>query len=237
MKSVIYSALLAALSGLANAVIITNSNFDGIEAGQPFEITWDEATGPVTLTLKSGAANNLNTVAQITTGATGSSFTWTPATSLASGQYAFEISDGTNVNYSQQFPISGGSASGSSSAVSATSASYTASLSSAVSATGSSYSTATISSSAASASSSAATSSGSSAATTGSSSSPATSSGTSSGSSAATSSGASTTRSSSASRTSSATSSQTSLPNANGAQSAVVPFVAPVLAVVGAVLL
>lgn len=64
MKSTILSVLLAALP--AWAVLITNSNFDGVEAGKAFEITWSDATGPVTLTLKDGPAENLQTVGEIT---------------------------------------------------------------------------------------------------------------------------------------------------------------------------
>ncbi|KAJ2975154.1 hypothetical protein NUW58_g8438 [Xylaria curta] len=68
MKVVISSMILAALLGLANAKVqFTNSNFDDIEAGQTFEITWSEAEGPVTVTLKNGSDDDLKTVQTLTT--------------------------------------------------------------------------------------------------------------------------------------------------------------------------
>jgi hypothetical protein len=67
MKVVISSVVLAVLAGLANAkVMLTNSAFDGIEAGKTFEITWTDAQGPVTLTLKNGAEGDLKTVGVLT---------------------------------------------------------------------------------------------------------------------------------------------------------------------------
>ncbi|KAI1099406.1 Ser-Thr-rich glycosyl-phosphatidyl-inositol-anchored membrane family-domain-containing protein [Jackrogersella minutella] len=210
MKNVFASILLAALP--AWAVQITNSNFDGIAVGKPFEITWSEATGPVTLTLKNGASDNLQTVGEITSGQTGDSYSWTPSTSLATDTYALEINDGTDVNYSKQFELEGGSASSSTSAssttASSTSTSSTISSSSTVSST-----TTTTSSSASSTTSSSASSS------------------TTSGSS--TSSSAQSSSTSSASHTSAAaTSSSAVVPNTNAAQT-VAPFVAPMLLAVG----
>ncbi|KAI0008905.1 Ser-Thr-rich glycosyl-phosphatidyl-inositol-anchored membrane family-domain-containing protein [Xylariaceae sp. FL0662B] len=223
MKSII-AAALAILPALANALMITNSNFNGIQAGKPFTITWTDASGPVTLTLKTGDPNNLVTVDTITSGQTGNSFTWTPSASLPSGEYAMEISDGSGVNYSLQFPFSGGSASSSYTSATSTSVSSSSITVSATTSTTSTSSTATASSTT--------TASSTSTTTTGSSSSSATSSGTSSSESTS----ANSTSSSTSSRTTSAAASQTSLPNTNDAQSAVAPFVAPVLAVVGAVL-
>lgn len=67
MKAVISSVVLAALLGLANATVqLTNSNFDDIEAGSTFEITWADAEGPVTLTLKNGPEDDLKDVETIT---------------------------------------------------------------------------------------------------------------------------------------------------------------------------
>ncbi|KAI1390281.1 Ser-Thr-rich glycosyl-phosphatidyl-inositol-anchored membrane family-domain-containing protein [Hypoxylon trugodes] len=211
MKSLSLVAILAALPAWVSAVLITNSNFEGITAGKPFEITWSDAAGPVTLTLKDGPAGNLETVGEITSGQTGESYTWVPSASLPSGTtYALEISDGTDVNYSKQFSVEGGSASSS-----ASSSATKTSTSSAVSSTTAS-STTTTSSSASSTSSSSSES----------------SSATSSGSSTSSSTHASST--SSASKTSSASTSQTAPPNTNAAQT-VVPFVAPMLLAVGAV--
>ena len=66
MKFIVSSLVLA---GMAYAkVALTNSDFSDIEAGSPFEITWADAVGPVTITLKSGPSDNLADVAQITCG-------------------------------------------------------------------------------------------------------------------------------------------------------------------------
>ncbi|KAI2618464.1 Ser-Thr-rich glycosyl-phosphatidyl-inositol-anchored membrane family-domain-containing protein [Hypoxylon sp. NC1633] len=204
MKSVIVSVILAALPAWVQAVLITNSNFNGIEAGKPFEITWSGATGAVTLTLKDGPADNLKTVSEIVSGATGESYSWTPSSSLSSGTYALEISDGTDVNYSQQFDVSGGSASSAaSSTVSSTSASSTASS------TVSSTSTSTSSSASSSSTSESSTSSGS-----------------------ITSSSSHASTTSSTTKTS-ASAAQTAPPNTNAAQTAA-PFVVPMLLAVGA---
>lgn len=59
------TALVASFAALAQAVSLTNSDFT-IRAGQPFTITWTDAQGPVTITLKNGDSNNLQTVAPIT---------------------------------------------------------------------------------------------------------------------------------------------------------------------------
>lgn len=64
MKFIISSIILA---GMAYAnVALTNSDFSGIEAGKPFEITWTGANAPVTITLKTGPSDNLSDVAEIT---------------------------------------------------------------------------------------------------------------------------------------------------------------------------
>ncbi|KAH6695065.1 hypothetical protein F5X68DRAFT_197863 [Plectosphaerella plurivora] len=106
MARLTLATLVAALASLAQAVILTNSEFN-VVAGESFTIEWAEAAGPVTLRLKSGPEGNLVTVQEITSGQTGTSFVWQVPTGLASGQYAFEIEDGTAINYSLQFPIAG----------------------------------------------------------------------------------------------------------------------------------
>ncbi|OLN88796.1 hypothetical protein CCHL11_01990 [Colletotrichum chlorophyti] len=99
------SILVAGLAAIAQAVELTNSNYD-IQAGQPFEITWTNAQGPVTLTLKNGPETNLQDVSVITSGASGNSFTWTPSASLPTDQYAIQITDGSGTpNYSPQFTL------------------------------------------------------------------------------------------------------------------------------------
>ncbi|KAI3334757.1 Ser-Thr-rich glycosyl-phosphatidyl-inositol-anchored membrane family-domain-containing protein [Ustulina deusta] len=229
MKVVISSVVFAALLGLVSAKVkLTNSNFDDIEAGSTFEITWGGAEGPVTLTLKNGPENNLNDVETITTGATGDSFLWPVDSDLPSGDYAIEISDGTDINYSQMFPVAGTTepSSTASSTVATTSTSATRSSTSA-------KTTSTESTSAESTS----TESTSTESTT-------TESTTSSESSTATSSAESTITTPSSSVVTRTTSSrptstgsapaQTSVPNSNDAQSMVAPLIPGILAILGA---
>jgi hypothetical protein len=62
------SALLAAtILAVTKAAQFTNTaaEFDAITAGTPFNITWADASGPVTLILKDGPINNLQTVLTI----------------------------------------------------------------------------------------------------------------------------------------------------------------------------
>ncbi|OTA97920.1 hypothetical protein M434DRAFT_391532 [Hypoxylon sp. CO27-5] len=222
MKFTIISAILAAVP--AWAVSITNSNFEGIQVGKPFEITWSGAAGAVTLTLKDGPSDNLQTVDQLTSGQTGDSYTWVPSSSLSTGTYALEINDGTDVNYSQQFEVEGGS-------VSSTSASASSTVSSTLST--STVSSTTVSSTVSSTSSVSSTTSS---ASESSSSSSATTSGSSTSASITSSSSTRASSTSSASHTSSTTSAATVAPNTNAAQT-MAPFVAPMLFVVGAALL
>ncbi|KAK2030874.1 hypothetical protein LX32DRAFT_637749 [Colletotrichum zoysiae] len=152
------SVLVAGFAALAQAVQLTNSNFD-IEAGKPFTITWSDAQGPVTLTLKNGPSTNLVTVQSIASGQSGTSFVWTPSTTLPSDQYAIEISDGTGPpNYSEQFSLATDVTASASASASATTAASSA-ASSAASTTAAPSITSSASSSSASAESSSAASS------------------------------------------------------------------------------
>ncbi|KAI0103731.1 Ser-Thr-rich glycosyl-phosphatidyl-inositol-anchored membrane family-domain-containing protein [Nemania sp. FL0031] len=215
MKVVISSVILAGLLGLVNAKVhLTNSNFDGIEAGSTFEITWDDAEGPVTLTLKNGAEDDLQDVQTITTNASGDSFEWAVDSALVTGDYAIEIDDGTDVNYSVMFSVDG---------VAAPSSSAVSSTVSATSSTASPSSTSAESTSTESSSTESTTTSASSTSTTASSS-------------------ASTTVSSSVTRTTSSTptattsdAAETSVPNTNDARGMAAPL--GLLAIIGAALL
>jgi len=64
-----FSSLLlaAATLAIAQAVEFTNTaaQLEAITAGTPVNITWTDASGPVTLLLKDGDANNLQTVLTI----------------------------------------------------------------------------------------------------------------------------------------------------------------------------
>ncbi|KAJ4406078.1 hypothetical protein N0V82_010189 [Gnomoniopsis sp. IMI 355080] len=117
-------AFSAAISQAWALVALTNSDW-AVTEGTPFEITWTDADGPVTLLLKDGPSSNLATVATIASGLTGTSFTWTPS-GIPSGTYAIQINDSEDTNYSSQFTYAGtGVATTSASATSATTASVT----------------------------------------------------------------------------------------------------------------
>jgi hypothetical protein len=64
-----FSSLLlaAATLAVAKAVQFTNTaaQLEAITAGTPFNITWADASGPVTLLLKDGDPSNLQTVLTI----------------------------------------------------------------------------------------------------------------------------------------------------------------------------
>lgn len=65
MSKIYFTALLAGFATLAQAVKLTNSDYD-VVPGQSFTIKWADAEGAVSIRLKSGPANNLNTVEEIT---------------------------------------------------------------------------------------------------------------------------------------------------------------------------
>ncbi|ROW18068.1 hypothetical protein VPNG_00311 [Cytospora leucostoma] len=121
------SGLLAIAAAFPSvlAVEFTNTDFD-VVAGKAFTLSWADASGDVTITLKDGASTDLKTVSVLASGLTGTSYTWTPSASLTSDTYAFEIEDDTGVpNYSSQFEFVG-SASATSAVASSTAAASTA---------------------------------------------------------------------------------------------------------------
>merc|ERR1711900_100505 len=98
-----YALIAAAACAVANAVIITNgpASFVGIQAGRALNITWADAEGPVTLTLKTGEANALTTVSTIASGLSGTSYAWAIPSTLPESFYALQIDDSSDVpNYS-----------------------------------------------------------------------------------------------------------------------------------------
>ena len=64
MTKIGLTALLAGFATLAQAVKLTNSDYD-VVAGQSFTIKWADAEGAVSIRLKSGPANKLVTVEEI----------------------------------------------------------------------------------------------------------------------------------------------------------------------------
>lgn len=114
-----YAAALSAMVAAAQAVqpLFTNTAFD-VQPNQPFTLTYNPegcATG-CTISLKAGPSTQLVTVKDLTTSATGSSFTVTPAQDWPAGPLAFEIRNAQDPpNYSSQFPFAGTGAAPSSS--------------------------------------------------------------------------------------------------------------------------
>lgn len=106
-----YSGLIAAaLAAVAGAVQfnIPPSGYAPVE-GQPIDLSYSGADGPVTITLKNGPIGNLQTVEVIGSGPAGEgTVTWIPE-GLPSDTYAFEImvTGGSAVNYSPQFSYQG----------------------------------------------------------------------------------------------------------------------------------
>jgi len=101
-----FGAVLAFAAAVLAKPKFTNSNFE-LEEGEPFTLTWDNAEGPVTITVVQGKPGNLKPVSVITTTGSDGEFTWTPE-GLPSGTYAFEIVDDTQEkNWSIQFPYTG----------------------------------------------------------------------------------------------------------------------------------
>ncbi|KAK4178075.1 Ser-Thr-rich glycosyl-phosphatidyl-inositol-anchored membrane family-domain-containing protein [Triangularia setosa] len=99
--------LLAAFATTTQAIKLTNSDWNMV-AGETFTIKWTDAEGAVSIRLKFGPANNLQPAQEIASGHPGESFTWTVPTSLGDAQYAIEVEDDSgNINYSDQFSISG----------------------------------------------------------------------------------------------------------------------------------
>ncbi|TLD35627.1 GPI anchored protein [Venturia nashicola] len=142
------TSLLLALGALANAASFQSMDnplvpIEGVlVAGKPTTIKWTPTTtGPITLQLRRGPAQNLGQGVVIAASVPNTgSVSWTPPADLPSKpDYAIQISNDANpaqVNYSPQFAISGTAAppsttSGSSSSTSASSTTSTPSMTSA----------------------------------------------------------------------------------------------------------
>ncbi|KAM5442974.1 hypothetical protein MferCBS31731_001847 [Microsporum ferrugineum] len=127
-KTLIAGAALVA-SVVAQGKISFTSFPSSLQAGKPCEITWTGGNpqAPVTITLRKGESTNLKDVAVLTSSATGGRYTFTPSTSLVNGpDYALQISQGGEINYTGLFTISGGSGTPSSTSATTTSSSSSA---------------------------------------------------------------------------------------------------------------
>ncbi|KAF2214825.1 hypothetical protein CERZMDRAFT_120414 [Cercospora zeae-maydis SCOH1-5] len=114
VKSILVGAL-AALAAAQSAAISFTNPLPQARVGQSFELTWqtNDASAPVTILLRKGDANNLQTVSTLTSSATGGKYEWTPASDLApASDYALQITQGSNTNYLGPFSISGGTGTG-----------------------------------------------------------------------------------------------------------------------------
>lgn len=119
----------AGFASLAQALVsLTNSDYSGITAGVPFEITWagQSEGSTVALLLKNGDASNqmlfrtigskyfrnvhfISPANTFTEELAGTNYVWTPETDIPEGTYNLEIDDSNgDVNYSPQFEILNG---------------------------------------------------------------------------------------------------------------------------------
>ncbi|CAF9938492.1 hypothetical protein IMSHALPRED_000818 [Imshaugia aleurites] len=86
------------------AVKFVVDSFEGIAVGQPFILTWWGDNSPVTIKLLQGDPKALDPVVTIASNVAGDSYTWTPTT-IPAGTYVLSITQGTETNYSPQFPV------------------------------------------------------------------------------------------------------------------------------------
>ncbi|EON64295.1 hypothetical protein W97_03526 [Coniosporium apollinis CBS 100218] len=125
-----FQAILAASAFVGSALAQTNLALTSVPsevvAGNTYTITYTapDLDQPVTITLRKGDPNNLNTIGELTSDATGGSYTWIPSTSLADGEdYALQITQDNQINYSGLISLSGGNSAAVSSASSASASS------------------------------------------------------------------------------------------------------------------
>ncbi|KAH7379240.1 hypothetical protein DE146DRAFT_308711 [Phaeosphaeria sp. MPI-PUGE-AT-0046c] len=98
----------AALISSAFAVTI-DSYPASVEAGKSYTITYSPKDQPATFILRKGLSTDLSTIATIGTGNAGT-FTWQVPSTLANGpDYALQVKQGSEENYSGLFGLSGGS--------------------------------------------------------------------------------------------------------------------------------
>ncbi|UPK95748.1 hypothetical protein LCI18_006683 [Fusarium solani-melongenae] len=96
-----------AFSTVAARLTFTNSNWV-VEQGTPFTLHYEGCDDGCTISLMTGASDNLRVAKVITTSATGDSFTFT-LNHLDAGTYAFKITNGEDISYSSQFELDGDS--------------------------------------------------------------------------------------------------------------------------------
>lgn len=134
-----FAAILsfATLCLAQSANLAFTSTPSSVTAGTPVVITYTapELNEAVTITLRKGNPDDLQTISTLTSSATGGNYTWIPLSSLEdASDYALQLEQGDSVNYSGEFSLSGSNPASVSAAMAATS-----SLSSAEAALTSSY--------------------------------------------------------------------------------------------------
>jgi len=124
----------AALIAAATALTI-DSWPSNVVADTSYPIKFSPADSQsYTFVLRKGPSTNLATVGTLTTSATGGVFNWTPSKDLVNGNdYALQIVQGDQNNYSGLISLSGGSNSAASSSAASASASASASAASSMS--------------------------------------------------------------------------------------------------------
>lgn len=110
------ATLVAVAASLTTALAQVNIAFTStpvaVVVGQQVNITWGGGDGvtPVTITLRKGDPQNLQTISTLTSTGSDGYYLWTPDASLATGSdYALQITQGqSDINYSGPFAIIGG---------------------------------------------------------------------------------------------------------------------------------
>ncbi|GAB1733036.1 hypothetical protein NU195Hw_g9529t1 [Hortaea werneckii] len=129
-KAIIFaglSALAAAQSTTLTFTEVPQTVTDGQE--QTIRYTSEDNSTAVTILLRKGPSENLQTVSTLTTSATGGEFLWTPSICLENGDnYALEIQQGSENNYFGPFTVQGRDASCDDSTSASPSANATASM-------------------------------------------------------------------------------------------------------------
>lgn len=111
-KSLLLTTLVAGLAAAQSAVLTFTRVPNPITDGEPQAILYatNDTQSPVTIILRQGNANNLQTVQTLTTDAAGGQYIWTPPVSLPNGNdYALEIRQAGQVNYFGPFTVQGAS--------------------------------------------------------------------------------------------------------------------------------
>ncbi|EPE32764.1 hypothetical protein GLAREA_07898 [Glarea lozoyensis ATCC 20868] len=106
MKSSALTSLAIGALHVVTALRFTNPNFNNITIGKPLNITWDDASGPVSLTLvKGGTPALFATVGTLASDLTATSYLWTPSSSLLRDTYDIVFRDSSNSVHSFQFEL------------------------------------------------------------------------------------------------------------------------------------